>query len=91
MSHKDNAEHLGKGSGVNLSSKELRPRRPPARPRGSDAPARPDAPATPALSPGDGTARPAPHRAALTAAQDAAFRARYAATCARFAQFPVSQ
>ena len=36
MGYKHNAAHLGKGSGVNLSSPELRPRRPPARPEDGD-------------------------------------------------------
>ncbi|WP_427135351.1 hypothetical protein [Pseudarthrobacter sp. S9] len=47
MSHKDNAEHLGKGSGVNLSSK-----RSPGH-GGHSAKPGPGAPGTPDDTPGD--------------------------------------
>ena len=81
MGHKPNAEHLGKGSGVNLSSRNSGHGGHPARSRRKPAvrtrrKPRPGHPRRPQLEP---------------AAQDAAFRARYAATWARLAQLPVSQ
>ena len=67
MSHKDNAEHLGKGSGVNLSSKK------PSSGHGGSPGRSPDAPRTPGpaptATPGDGAPASRPSGARCGAAR----------------------